>query len=104
MKLRNDFCLKVRCMYFDIWECWICGRNGQTMGGLELHHIKGRESASALNSALVCVQCHAHLNHNDEEEKKLMLKTMRFLVRNNYDFSPVDLKFYNKYKKIYDSY
>lgn len=104
MKLRNDFPMKVRCMYFDKWECDVCGKNGNYHGGLELHHIKGRESASALNCSQVCNCCHSHLNHNYEEEKILMLKTVRFLVRNNYDFSSCDLKFYNKYKNIYDDY
>ena len=104
MKLQNEFPQKVRNMYFDLWDCAICGRNGVGRGGLELHHIKGRESDSALNSALVCNSCHVHLNHNDREEEELMLQTARFLVRNDYPFNSCDLRFYNKYRNIYDKY
>lgn len=104
MHLKNEFPQKVRNMYFDIWRCSLCGMNGNNRGGLSLHHIKGRESSSALNACLLCGVCHACMNHNEEEEKELMIYQIQFLVRNNYCFSNNDLKFYAKYKKVYDSF
>lgn len=102
MKLKNEFPTRVRYTFLHCYECQICGTNGSGM--LELHHIKGRESSSALNAAVVCHDCHVHLNHNDKEEESLMIKTVKFLVRNDYEFKANDLKFYNKYKNIYDKY
>jgi len=102
MRLRNNFPDKVRNMYFDIWECSLCGRNGQFHGGLELHHIRGRISSSALNCSILCGECHSHMSHYFEEEKRLMQKQIRFLLRNNYEFKENDLKFYNQHKKYYE--
>jgi hypothetical protein len=101
--MRNEFDSQTRLIFFDLWECWLCGQNGEGRGGLELHHIKGRESNSALNAAPLCHYCHEHMNHNDKEEKDLMARTVRFLVRICYNFNEDDLAFYAKYKKIYDS-
>ena len=103
MHLSNPFSEQIRFLFFDVWECWQCGSNGNGRGGLELHHIKGRESNSALNAAPLCHYCHEHMNHNSQEESFLMGKTIRFLVRINYDFDSNDLAFYNQYKKIYDT-
>jgi uncharacterized CHY-type Zn-finger protein len=103
MNLRNPFSDKVRYAFLDYWECYQCGSNGNYRGGLELHHIKGRESNSALNSCILCGVCHTHIGHTQEEEIFLMRKTIRYLVRINYEFTKFDLAFYNKYKKLYDS-
>ena len=101
MELRNPFALKVRVLYLDCWECFKCGENGSRTGGLELHHIKGRESASALNAALLCKGCHEHMNHNDLEEEDLMIKSITYAVKYNYQFDEIDFQFYELYKKIY---
>lgn len=102
MNLRNPFPNKVREFYRDVWKCSLCACNGINRDGLSLHHIKGRESSSALNCAILCGVCHACMNHNDKEEKELMGIQIKFLVRMNYEFSKNDLKFYAKYKHIYD--
>ena len=104
MKLKNPFPLKVKKLYLNVWECVECKQNGTDRGGLELHHIKGRESNSALNCAMLCGVCHSCKNHNQEEEQKLMIYQIRFLLRNKYEFSKCDLRFYAKHKKIYDNY
>lgn len=91
-------------MYFDCWRCAVCGKNGQYQGGLEIHHIKGRISSSALNSVVVCGKCHSQMGHSQEEEISLMIYTIKFLLRNNYQFHNNDISFYNRYKKQYDTY
>lgn len=81
MKLRNDFSLETRLLFEGVWECWICGQNGSNRGGLELHHITGRNSNEQTNAALVCQQCHSHMGHSKEEEEFLRRKTKIFLQR-----------------------
>lgn len=49
MHLDNPFSKETRELFRDVWVCWECGQNGQETGGLELHHITGRDSDSAYN-------------------------------------------------------
>jgi hypothetical protein len=98
MILNNPFPSYVRVAFIDYWECYRCGKNYP----LELHHIKGRESCSALNASVLCSECHSHMGHTDEEEIYLMGITARFLVRNNYQFREEDIEFWNKYKDFYN--
>lgn len=79
MYLKNPFPLSVRLLYLDCWQCWFCGSNGSTKGGLELHHIMGRNSACAFNSSVLCKECHSHIGHSREEEQKLFAKTLHYL-------------------------
>lgn len=102
MKLKNNFTNKTRNIFLGLWECWLCGQNGQNTNGLELHHIRGRDSKSPLNAAILCGVCHSHCGHNQEEERKLLQKTARFLCRIDYKFNVNDLKFYAKNKKLYN--
>lgn len=99
MELRNPFSIDTRQLYWGIWYCWICGSNGNGRGGLELHHIRGRISASALNSALLCHECHSGMNHNQEEERMLFLKTLKFLHSQRYIFTQADLVFMEENKE-----
>jgi len=94
MQLNNPFPLEVRCHYlYNNYECWICGSNGSHCGGIELHHIWGRISASALNSAPLCKECHSHIGHTREERQGLLRKTIRFLVSQGYTLLPIDNEF-----------
>lgn len=93
MELRNPFSLDTRLLYLGIWYCWECGANGNDRGGLELHHIRGRISASPLNSALLCHLCHSGMNHSQEEEQRLFLKTLKYLHSIRYIFTPADMLF-----------
>lgn len=93
MQLQNPFPLTVRLLYLDCWRCWLCGENGQRNGGLEIHHIMGRISASAFNSSCLCKKCHGHMGHSQEEEQKLFLITLKYLkgicynpIQEDYDF------------------
>lgn len=82
MQLANPFPIEVRVLFMDCWTCWECGSNGQRYGGLELHHIWGRVSGSALNGAVLCKRCHDRVKHTQEERRKYFLKTMGFLLAN----------------------
>ncbi len=92
--LNNPFPLEVRLLYlYNNYECWLCGKNGSNCGGMELHHIWGRISASALNSAPLCKGCHVHIGHTREEHQTLLRKTIRFLLSQGYKLLPVDHEF-----------
>lgn len=94
MILNNPFPLQVRLLYlYNNYECWECGSNGQYQGGIELHHIWGRISASALNSAPLCKECHSHVHHSREEHQRLLRKTIRFLVSQGYKLNDIDNQF-----------
>lgn len=91
MKLQNPFDLRVRLLYLDCWKCWFCGQNGQQSGGLEIHHITGRDSKSAFNSSCLCKDCHNHIGHSQEEEQKLFLITIEYLY--NLEYVPIQEDF-----------
>lgn len=91
MKLANPFPTQTRELFRDCWECWECGENGQQSGGLELHHITGRDSNSPLNGAILCKKCHAHACHNHEEEQRYTFKTLKFLYNMGYSITSKDI-------------
>lgn len=98
MNLSNPFSIDTRLLYLGVWSCFECHRNGQDRGGLELHHIMGRNSASPCNSALLCKECHAGMCHSQEEEQRLFLKTMKFLKLIKYQMTSEDMYFIEKNK------
>lgn len=98
MQLQNPFPLAVRVLFLGVWECWLCHENGTRSGGLELHHIFGRISASALNAAVLCKRCHSHIGHNREEHQKLLRRTIHFLLKQGYKLLPVDNDFLERVK------
>jgi len=93
MKLDNPFPLEVRLLYLYNYACWECGQNGSRSGGLELHHIWGRISASALNSAPLCKLCHVHILHTQEEHLRLFKKTINYLSKEKYKLLRIDEDF-----------
>ena len=95
MNLRNPFPSRVREIWQDKRVCSNCGSNMI----LELHHIKGRESSSALNSYLICRFCHTNKIHLT---KDFLNYTLRFLLSNRYIFTNKDKDFLDKYKNLYD--
>lgn len=60
---------------------------------MELHHIWGRISDSALNAAPLCRKCHDLVTHKPEEHRALLKKTIRFLKGEQYKLVGRDLKF-----------
>jgi hypothetical protein len=93
MKLKNDFSNETRHLWLGHWECGLCKKNGQTTGGLELHHIYGRVSDSPFNSVVLCKKCHASIAHNDDEHRKLLAYTIRYLLKIHYRPVPEDYLF-----------
>ena len=90
MYLKNPFPDKVRYLYlYNCFECWQCGCNQM----IELHHIWGRISASALNSAPLCKGCHVHILHTRYERQDLLRKTLRFLESQGYCWNNEDGEF-----------
>jgi hypothetical protein len=96
MKLRNDFTEITRAVYAFEVKCQRCNSNKC----LELHHILGRCSNSILNSVLLCRECHQEYATLDKAT--LLQNTLRFLLREDYDMTEKDLRFYLKYKYYYD--
>jgi len=92
----------------DNYECWLCGRNHNNC----FHHIVGRSNgdskceSSILNAApLNNFQCHLRIHGElriEENMKKLLQKTIRYLLKREYEFFKIDEEFILKYKKFYD--
>lgn len=93
MNLRNPFTTETRLLFLGVWVCWQCGGNGTQAGGLELHHIMGRISASPFNAAILCHNCHEKVLHTQEVESVLFLKTLVFLKSIKYRMTSEDMYF-----------
>ena len=99
--MKNEFDIEVRKWFIDCWECWLCQKNGQDCGGLELHHVLGRISSCILNASVLCHECHSHVGHTDGEHSDLLIKTIKFLLRMRYEFTEREITFYKEHKKLY---
>lgn len=97
ISLKYPFPLEVRKLYIDCWSCWLCGGNGTNCGGLEIHHIMGRISDSALNSSCLCKKCHSTMGHSEEEERKLFFITLKYLWDVEYQLTENDFDFLGRY-------
>ena len=94
--------------FYDNYECWICGRNHWDC----FHHGVGRgygdsKCESSILNAVPANNFECHLRVHGELRKeenitKLLKKTIRFLLNKGYEFSDLDVEFYNKYKKHYE--
>lgn len=100
MQLQNPFTLSTRLLYIDCWQCWMCGGNGQDVGGLEIHHITGRDSNSAFNSSCLCKKCHTTIEHTHEREAELFLKTLMYLYNIEYMPTTKDYAFLSLHKYL----
>lgn len=102
MKLRNPFTQEVRMLFFETRNCcFLCGGNESP----ELHHIKGRESRSAFNGAVLCKECHAGVLHTEEEHRELLNKTAIWIWHNvhkhGYVLKDYDVAFLEENKHFY---
>lgn len=97
--MKNNFTEETRAEFIFETTCWKCNRPNP-----ELHHILGRVSNSILNAYPLCRKCHLkHIETMSEENKKKFLnETIRFLVKNNYKFKRKDIDFYLRHKKYYE--
>lgn len=96
MHLKNPFSEHTRNLYLYRWDCDKCGSNQR----LELHHITGRDSNSPFNASLVCNNCHAHFNHNQDEERFLFGRNFRHLKKVQYKITKDDEEFMIKNKHL----
>lgn len=100
MELRNKFSDRVRLLWLDCWECQICKGNGTQSGGLELHHIIGRDSNSALNACLVCKGCHQTLGHSEKEEIQLFVEVLAYYYNQDAHLTKEDLLFIDQNERL----
>lgn len=96
MQLQNPFPYEVRLLYLYVFACFQCGRSN---GGIELHHIWGRISGSALNACPLCKTCHNKISHNLNEHLRLFQINMNFLIDENYKLVERDNLFLELVKK-----
>ena len=96
MKLENPFTENTRNLFLYEYSCFNCGRSDR---GLELHHILGRQSANPLNAIPLCLVCHSKAGHSFEEESKYLQLTLKFLVKNEFEFKPEHIEFYIEHKR-----
>lgn len=106
MKLKNKFTTETRYLFFDIqYICIECKRNGQDCGGVELHHILGRVSASPFNACVLCKECHSTIGHNFEEEKKYLQinakHIFKLITQGLYKLTEEDKLFLKQNEKYY---
>ena len=71
-----------------------------------LHHIKGTESDSILNSSMLCHEHHTYGDGHNVSDKTfqafLLNYTIRLVLKSGYEFQERDLLFYIENKKLYD--
>lgn len=68
--------------------------------GLELHHILGRVSDSALNACPLCTICHSHIGHSRKEQIFCFTKNYDYLtVQEQYELLPEDKQFIEDHKQ-----
>lgn len=97
MQLKNPFSEQTRSLFLYNQYCFDCTSNGNNRGGLELHHIFGRVSSSALNACVLCHECHSHVGHTKEEHARLFMKTAEVLFANGYEPNQKDKDFFAEY-------
>jgi len=74
-----------------------CSRSDK---GLEIHHITGRDSASPLNSFVICKDCHAQVGHTQDEERHFFEITLRYLLGQKYKLTDTDVEFMEKHTHL----
>lgn len=97
----NNFTEESRELFFWNHVCWYCNRQHANC----LHHILGRVSNSPLNAIpLNNFECHIGNGKLSlfDNQKKMLKKTLEFLLENDYKLTLKDKEFQKKYKKYYD--
>ena len=100
MKLKNDFIEETRELFTWNQECWICNQNHWDC----LHHILNRVSNSPLNAAPINnFDCHVGNGKLSQFEirRKLLKRTLNYLLENDYELTKKDKDFMKKYNKYY---
>lgn len=110
--------LSDRFEWFDLINAWgenysLCHWCGEP-GANAFHHIvspntagykKGEFNQSLLNSCPIHnFECHVGNGRLGKEENQSMLlkKTIKALLKRNYEFKEIDVEFYQEYKEMYE--
>lgn len=99
--------VELRRWFGDNYECWLCGQNHNNC----FHHIVGRGyrdsdiersilNAAPLNNFNCHLPYHAELKLEDNI-KRLLQKTIRYLLKRGYQFNGVDEQFIMRYQRYY---
>ena len=99
--MRNSFTEETRELFFWTNICWWCDRWHANC----LHHILGRVSSSHLNAAPINnFECHIGNGKLSlfNTKKKLLNKTLNFLLESDYRLTKEDKLFKEKYNKYYE--
>ncbi len=91
-KIRKWFCFNEKCFYCDKY------------GWDAVHHIQKRNSNSLLNACPIHNEkCHLYNGklHHKSVEKKLLKKTLLYLLKQNYKFDENDKRFIEMNLEIY---
>ena len=100
MKLKNPFSQETKALFLYSYNCFNCNKGTNSR---DPHHILGRVSDSPLNCSPVCIECHEEEHQRSRLDKgKLLVATIKYLVKYKYDFTEKDIEFYNKHKKLYE--
>ncbi len=101
MNMKNNFTDKTRELFFWNKECWWCERPHANC----FHHILNRVSNSPLNAAPINnFECHIGNGKLSlfDIKKKLLKKTLEFLLKTDYKLTKEDKQFKKKYNKYYE--
>ncbi len=90
MQLKNPFPQETKNIFLYNHKCFGCGRSDQ---GIEAHHCYSRTSSSPFNLVPLCNVCHAHIGHTQDEHRRLLLKTVVYLMQNDYKPTEYDYEF-----------
>jgi 5-methylcytosine-specific restriction endonuclease McrA len=96
MNLKNNFTEETRLLFIYCHSCFHCGKNP-----IELHHIMGRESSSALNAIPLCPTCHLKYGIDKNKKAPFLQKTIKYLLSQHYNFTAPDIAFYQQYRRLY---
>ena len=95
--MRNEFPPEVKEIFYRSRYCLKCGRVDRP---IEIHHIVGRDSNSALNACRLCDTCHEHIKHTNKYECMLFNITTKYLVSQGYHLIDKDYKFLEKFNYL----
>ncbi len=102
MKLKNEFSEKTRELFIWNYVCWWCGQPHANC----FNHILNRISDSPLNVAPISnFECHIGNGKLSlfDTKKKLLKKTLDFLLESDYKLTKKDKQFKEKHNKYYQN-
>lgn len=100
MKLRRRFSETTKALFLLTYHCFNCNLTKPR----DPHHILSTESDSPLNCSPICIDCHAEEHRGKRLDKsKLLIATIKYLVKIDYSFTENDIAFYENNQKYYES-